>query len=321
MYVSMFPQLIAGPIVRFSIVQKELRDRKIDFQGFCDGGLRFCIGLFKKILIANQMGLLWEAFNSLNTGNMSIMGAWLGLLAFTLQLYFDFSAYSDMAIGMGKMIGFHFLENFKYPLSSLSITGFWRSWHISMSTWFRDYIYIPLGGNRCSKLISLRNILVVWFVTGLWHGASWNFVLWGMFHAMLLLMEKNIYGKYLEKANVIFKHFYSLALVTVGFGIFAMTDFTHMFSYFKVAFFMNGSKFVGNDFLYYINNFKIILPLSFILSFPVYPYLKEKLYSIENKYLKWIVQGVYGLCFIALFIVSVSNMVADSYSPFLYFRF
>ncbi len=321
MYVSMFPQLIAGPIVRFATVQSELRNRRITVQGFCDGFFRFCLGFFKKTLIANQMGMLWESFNLMDTSNMSFLGSWLGLLSFTLQLYFDFSAYSDMAIGMGQMMGFHFLENFNYPISSLSITDFWRRWHISMSTWFRDYIYIPLGGNRCGRVKRLRNILIVWFTTGLWHGASWNFVLWGMFHAFFLLMEKNIYGKFLEKLPKIIKNIYSIIIVVAGFGIFAMTDFHRIFDYFKVALCINKHSFVGADFYYYFNNFKIIILIAVLAAYPIYPYLRDKLYVSCNKRLISIAQAAFLGVFICLFLISVSGLVADSYSPFLYFRF
>lgn len=320
MYVSMFPQLIAGPIVRFATVQAELRDRKITMQGFCDGFFRFCLGFFKKALIANQMGMLWESFNLMSTADMSFLGSWLGLLSFTLQLYFDFSAYSDMAIGMGEMMGFHFLENFNYPLSALSITDFWRRWHISMSTWFRDYIYIPLGGNRCNRIKRFRNILIVWFTTGLWHGASWNFVLWGMFHAFFLLIEKNIYGKFLEKLPKIIRNIYAFILVVAGFGIFAMTDFSRMFDYFKVALFINRPDFVGADFYYNLNNFKIMLLVTVLLAYPIYPYLKNKLYT-NNKGVRIVAQVAFLGVFVCLFLVSVSSLVADSYSPFLYFRF
>ncbi len=321
MYVSMFPQLIAGPIVRFATVQTELRNRNITGQGICDGFLRFCLGFFKKALIADQMGMLWENFNSMSISNMSFLGSWLGLLSFTLQLYFDFSAYSDMAIGMGEMMGFHFLENFNYPLSSLSITDFWRRWHISMSTWFRDYIYIPLGGNRCDGLRRFRNILIVWFTTGLWHGASWNFVLWGIFHAFFLLLEKNVYGRFLEKLPKIIRNIYSVILIVTGFGIFAMTDFVRMFDYFKVASGISKPSFVGADFYYNLNNFKIILLITILLAYPIYPYLRDRLYMSGSKGVRIVAQVAFLGVFVCLFLISVSSLVSDSYSPFLYFRF
>lgn len=321
MYVSMFPQLIAGPIVRFSTVQEELRKREITFQGFCDGLFRFCLGFFKKVLIANQMGLLWEAFNISDISNLSVMGAWLGLLAFTLQLYFDFSAYSDMAIGMGNMMGFHFLENFNYPLSAVSVTDFWRRWHISMSTWFRDYIYIPLGGNKGKGIINIRNLFIVWFTTGLWHGASWNFVLWGMFHLLFLVMEKNIYIKVFTKLPVFIRNIYTIIVVVLGFGIFAITDFSKMGRYFASVFGLNHNSLIDSEFLYYLNNFKIVLIAALMLSFPIYPYIKKKLYESENKVFRLGVQLGFAVVFLLCFVAGVSTLVADSYNPFLYFRF
>lgn len=216
-YVSMFPQLVAGPIVRYSVVNEELRHREIKKEEVTEGLFRFMQGLFKKVLIANQAGALWEEIRALEAGSASVATAWLGALAFTLQLYFDFSAYSDMAIGMGRMLGFRFPENFNYPLSSVSVTDFWRRWHISLSSWFRDYVYIPLGGNRKGTLRHLRNMLIVWFLTGLWHGAAWNFVLWGLYYGVLLVLEKYVWGKALERLPKIFGHFYAVLIVVVGF--------------------------------------------------------------------------------------------------------
>ena len=192
-YVSMFPQLVAGPIVRYSVVNEELRHREIKKEEVTEGQFRFMQGLFKKVLIANQAGAVWEEIRAWEAGSASVATAWLGALAFTLQLYFDFSAYSDMAIGMRRMLGFRFPENFNYPLSSVSVTDFWRRWHISLSSWFRDYVYIPLGGNRKGTLRHLRNMLIVWFLTGLWHGAAWNFVLWGLYYGVLLVLEKYVW--------------------------------------------------------------------------------------------------------------------------------
>ena len=209
-YVSMFPQLVAGPIVRYSVVNEELHKRKIKKEEVQEGLFRFMQGLFKKVLIANQVGALWEEIRALEAGQASVATAWLGAAAFTLQLYFDFSAYSDMAIGMGKMLGFHFPENFQYPLSAISVTDFWRRWHISLSTWFRDYVYIPLGGNRKGTGRHLRNMLIVWFLTGLWHGASWNFVLWGLYYGALLALEKYVWGKALDRLPKIIRHGYLL---------------------------------------------------------------------------------------------------------------
>ena len=232
-YVSMFPQLVAGPIVRYSVVNEELRHREIKKEEVTEGLFRFMQGLFKKVLIANQAGALWEEIRALEAGSASVATAWLGALAFTLQLYFDFSAYSDMAIGMGRMLGFRFPENFNYPLSSVSVTDFWRRWHISLSSWFRDYVYIPLGGNRKGTLRHLRNMLIVWFLTGLWHGAAWNFVLWGLYYGVLLVLEKYVWGKALERLPKIFGHFYAVLIVVVGFVIFVFDDMGALGVYFR----------------------------------------------------------------------------------------
>lgn len=321
MYVSMFPQLIAGPIVRFSTVQKEIRERAITFRGFSEGLFRFSLGLFKKVLIANQMGRLWDALQLSDSYNLSVMGAWLGLFSFTLQLYFDFSAYSDMAIGMGEMMGFHFRENFNYPLSARSMTDFWRRWHISMSGWFRDYIYIPLGGNRGGRLRQMRNLLIVWFTTGLWHGASWNFVLWGMFHLLFLVLEKTVYGRLLEKLPGLIRHIYTIVVVVLGFGIFAITDFSKMKLYFASAFGLVRNSLTDSVFFYSLNQYKILFPLALLLMFPIYPFLQKKLYEIRHLNIRIGIQIGALAGFILCFLVSISALVADSYNPFLYFRF
>src|SRR5574344_2371382 len=198
-YVSMFPQLIAGPIVRYDTISKELYKRKITFEDISLGFERFLIGLFKKVLLANNIGLLFTTIYNMPTNNLSVLSVWLGALSFTFQIYFDFSGYSDMAIGLGKMLGFNFLENFNYPYIAKSITDFWHRLHISLSTWFRDYLYIPLGGNRCSIIKNIRNILIVWALTGLWHGASYNFLLWGIYYGIILIIEKFILNKYIDK--------------------------------------------------------------------------------------------------------------------------
>ena len=196
-YVSMFPQLIAGPIVRYETISKELYKRDINFNNFSDGLLRFMQGLFKKVLIANNIGYLWTTLSSMES--LSIASAWLGIIAYTFQIYFDFSAYSDMAIGMGKMLGFNYLDNFNYPYISKSVTEFWRRWHISLSSWFKDYVYIPLGGSKCSRIKHIRNILIVWCLTGIWHGASYNFMLWGLYYGIILIIEKFFLKGFLSK--------------------------------------------------------------------------------------------------------------------------
>lgn len=319
-YVSMFPQLIAGPIVRFSTVNAELHQRKIDWTGFRNGLLRFMQGLFKKVLIANQIGMLWEEIRQLAQTQVSVAEAWLGAAAFTLQLYFDFSAYSDMAIGMGWMLGFHFPENFKYPLSAVSVTDFWRRWHISLSSWFRDYIYIPLGGNRGGVLRHLRNILIVWMLTGLWHGAAWNFVLWGLYYGVLLLLEKYVWGKALEKLPAVLRHFYALLIVVVGFVIFSFDDMGALGQYLRGMFGGSGGTLLGTDFLWHIRNYGAVLLTAVLLSFPVYSKLLE--YSGkqgEKARAVWAAAGMIG--YLLCFLLTGACLVSDTYNPFLYFRF
>ncbi|MBR3524653.1 MAG: MBOAT family protein [Lachnospiraceae bacterium] len=317
-YVSMFPQLIAGPIVRFSTVQKELHERKITESGFVLGARRFLLGLMRKILIADQLGELWELLR--HAPGISALTAWLGLLCFTLQLYYDFSAYSDMAIGLGRMLGFHFPENFIYPLSATSVTDFWRRWHISLSTWFRDYVYIPLGGNRVSVPKHLRNLFAVWFLTGLWHGASWNFVIWGLYHGIFLVLEKYVWGKKLEKLPAVLKHLYAIVIVVVGFGIFTFDDLHELAAYFPKLICMDGNAFAGSELLWYAGNYLPFLLAALLLAFPVYPALTKRLETVQPYRRKLIAFCAYA-AMTALFLLAVAAMVGDSYSPFLYFRF
>ena len=317
-YVSMFPQLIAGPIVRYEEVSKELKNRNITAQGFADGMIRFLQGLFKKVLIANNIGYLFVIASSMPNNEMSVVMSWLGILAYTFQIYFDFSGYSDMAIGMGKMLGFTYPENFNHPYISKSITEFWRRWHISLSSFFKDYVYIPLGGSRVKKIINVRNILIVWMLTGLWHGASWNFVLWGLYYGVLLLLEKFIFNKILEKAPNWFKHFYTMFLVVVGWMIFAFDDMTILKEYASMMFGAGGVSFINNHALYYLKNYLIIFILAIIFSMPVYKLAKEKLSKVKNTKL---IFAVSLIIYTVLFIVVVSYLVNDTYNPFLYFRF
>ncbi|MBQ8871716.1 MAG: MBOAT family protein [Bacilli bacterium] len=317
-YVSMFPQLIAGPIVRYEEVSKELKNRSITAQGFADGMIRFLQGLFKKVLIANNIGYLFVIASSMPNNEMSVVMSWLGILAYTFQIYFDFSGYSDMAIGMGKMLGFTYPENFNHPYISKSITEFWRRWHISLSSFFKDYVYIPLGGSRVKKIINVRNILIVWMLTGLWHGASWNFVLWGLYYGVLLLLEKFVFNKILEKTPNWFKHFYTMFLVVIGWMIFAFDDMTILKEYASMMFGVGGVSFINNHALYYLKNYLIIFILAIIFSMPVYKLAKEKLSKVKNTKSVFIISLI---IYTVLFIVVVSYLVNDTYNPFLYFRF
>ena len=312
-YVCMFPQLVAGPIVRYQDISKELSDRKVTFDDFSNGMTRFLFGLFKKVLIANQIGSLWDYVYA--TESRSAALAWLGLIAFSLQIYFDFSGYSDMAIGMGKMIGFNYLENFNYPYICQSISDFWRRWHMSLSVWFRDYVYISLGGNRKGKARQILNLMIVWALTGFWHGASWNFLLWGVYFGVILSIEK--LTKLPEKLPIILRHIYSIFLVLIGWMIFAIEDMSKLKAYAMQLFGSQGIA--SSEFLYQINNYLSIILIGILLSVPIYPYIKQK---AQKNTLVCSATGAVG-CIVAavLVVVCISMLVADSYNPFLYFRF
>lgn len=319
-YVSMFPQLVAGPIVRFSDINAELHNRTLCRSEIEAGLLRFMQGLFKKVLIANQVGALWEELRIIEATQISVTTAWVGAACFTLQLYFDFSAYSDMAIGMGWMLGFHFNENFNYPLSSVSVTDFWRRWHISLSTWFRDYVYIPLGGNRKGVGRQLRNMAIVWFLTGLWHGAAWNFVLWGVYYGILLALEKFVWGKGLARLPKLLQHLYAILIVVFGFVIFTFDDMGALTSYLSSMFGVAGNPLFGSELFWYLGNYGAILLIACILAFPVYPWLKAKLETL-GKTAATTVSVISMMGFIALFLLTTAYLVNDTYNPFLYFRF
>ncbi|MCD8090602.1 MAG: MBOAT family protein [Clostridiales bacterium] len=320
-YVCMFPQLIAGPIVRFSDITEELREREHSPDNFSEGVSRLLIGIFKKVLIADRLGAVWSVIKAAEFGELSVLSAWLGIICFTLQLYYDFSGYGDMAIGMGRMMGFHYLENFNYPLISKSITEFWRRWHISLSSWFRDYVYIPLGGNRWGVLRHIVNICIVWGLTGIWHGASWNFLIWGLYYAVILICEKFIWGKALEKLPGALRHFYALFLVVVGFGIFDLTSLSEICGYFKVLFFLDGNGIIDRAFLYNITNSGVVLLAAAVFSTPVYKLYEGRLSEMKKSGAKAAVSlADCGVRFL-LFAAAVSFMVSSSFSPFLYFRF
>ncbi|MDE7272582.1 MAG: MBOAT family protein [Lachnospiraceae bacterium] len=319
-YVSMFPQLVAGPIVRFADIQEQLHNRTITLDKMEQGLLRFMMGLFKKVLIANQAGALWEEICILGASETSVATAWLGALCFTLQLYFDFSAYSDMAIGMGHMLGFDYNENFRYPLTAISVTDFWRRWHISLSTWFRDYVYIPLGGNRKGVPRHLFNIAVVWFLTGLWHGASWNFILWGVYYGILLMLEKYIWGKALAKFPRWLQHTYAFLIVVFGFVIFAVTDMGELGNYIILLFSFASNKLADTRFLWYLSNYGIVIAIACILACPVYPWLCRRAAALSRGK-SGVLSALVGFSVLLLFVLSTAYMVSDTYNPFLYFRF
>ena len=311
-YVSMFPQLIAGPIVRYETISKELYKRDINFNNFSDGLLRFMQGLFKKVLIANNIGYLWTTLSSMES--LSIASAWLGIIAYTFQIYFDFSAYSDMAIGMGKMLGFNYLENFNYPYISKSVTEYWRRWHISLSSLFKDYVYIPLGGSKCSRIKHIRNILIVWCLTGIWHGASYNFMLWGLYYGIILIIEKFFLKGFLSKLPNTLKHIYTMLVVIIGWLIFASTDLSMFSVYFSNMFNIFKYPFIDETFMFYFKSYFIIIVISTLLSMPIYQNIKKKLNSRG-----WMIISL--ILYLVFFFITVSYLVSDSYNPFLYFRF
>ena len=316
-YITMFPQLIAGPIVRYKTVEKELRERKCTVDDFHAGVVRFTIGLGKKVLIANNVALIFKEISATSPDKLSASMAWLAVIAFTLQIYFDFSGYSDMAIGMGRMLGFHFLENFDYPYESRSITEFWRRWHISLSTWFREYVYYPLGGNRKGVKRQLINILIVWLLTGLWHGASWNFVLWGLFYAFILVLEKLFLGKILDKIPTIFARLYTIVMFVIGWAIFVLDDLKFRSDFVKALLFQAKQGLVDKHTAYLLISFAVLLLVAILGSTSIPKKIKSKLLDKRPN-----VRSICELIFVAtVLIVSIAFIVSDTYNPFLYFRF
>ena len=316
-YVSLFPQLIAGPIVRYENIEAELTHRVHSFEKIAYGARRFTIGLAKKVLIANMLGELCNAFYI--SDEKSVVFYWMFAIGYMLQIYFDFSAYSDMAIGLGRIFGFTFLENFNYPYISKSITEFWRRWHISLSSWFKDYVYIPLGGSRNGKKILVRNLLIVWALTGIWHGASWNFVIWGIMFGVILIIEKLFLGKYLEKMPTIFRRLYVFFIVMISFIIFNASNMNEAIHNILGLFGINGEKFINDYTIYYLKSYFIIILGAIIGCTPILKVTIENLRkkSILNRVLN-IIEPVF-IVFLLLIVTSYS--IDNSYNPFLYFRF
>ena len=312
-FVALFPQLIAGPIVRYKDIADQLNFRASSIDQFANGVRRFCVGLAKKVLIANNIGMLWDIYSAQSSAEMTVVGAWMGIIAFSLQLYFDFSAYSDMAIGLGRMIGFEFLENFNYPYISKSVTEFWRRWHISLGTWFRDYVYIPLGGNRCSKKRQFFNILVVWALTGFWHGANWTFLCWGLYYAIFLMIEKAFLLKKLEKIPFI-GHVYTIIVAVCGWVLFDLPSLSAAGSYYASMFGFAQGGFINASDIFYLKNFGLILIITIIAALPLgknlYHKLPDKAKSI-----------VTPILIVLSLVISTAYLVDASYNPFLYFRF
>ena len=319
LYVSLFPQLVAGPIVRYETIEDELNNRKETFNDISEGIKRFILGLAKKVIIANQMGLLADTIFGLN--ELSTPVAILGGIAYMFQIYFDFSAYSDMAIGLGRIFGFKFLENFNFPYISKSITEFWRRWHISLSTWFRDYIYIPLGGNRKGIKRQIINMLIVWLLTGFWHGAEWNFVLWGLYYFIFLVLEKFVLNKFLDKLPNFLRHVYAIVVIYFGWIIFRCDSMELLKHYFNALFSFNFSAMSFNEILIYLESYYVYFILAIIFSTPVYYKLVEKISSVKNKKLKLILDIIHYLGLIVIFIITIMFLAYSSYNPFIYFRF
>ena len=315
MYITMFPQLIAGPIVRYSDVQDQLAERNVTTADFSEGIMRFVVGLGKKVLLANQMGAVWTQIYALG-GDISALMAWTGAVAYTFQIYFDFSGYSDMAIGLGRMFGFKFPENFRYPYESVSITDFWRRWHITLSTWFKEYLYIPLGGNRRGLARQALNLLIVWTLTGFWHGAGWNFVMWGLYYFAILFIEKLFLLKALDKLPRLFRHAYALLLIVIGWVIFASDDVSVMLPYLGSMFGANGA--LGGMDVYTLLTRAALMVICCVASTELPRRLFVTAAGKMNEKAAFTVKSVLTLALLAL---SVVFLIGDSYNPFLYFRF
>lgn len=314
-YVSMFPQLIAGPIVRYADVEKQLKDRQETWEKFGQGVIFFIIGLAKKILLANTIGAIHTEITGM--ADKSVMTAWLGALAFTFQIYFDFSGYSDMAVGLGKMFGFEFMQNFNYPYISHSVTEFWRRWHISLGSWFREYVYIPLGGNRVSVPRHLLNLLIVWFLTGLWHGASWNFVVWGIYYGLILIIEKYVTGRLIAKLPEVAQIVYNMLLVIIGWVFFFSPGLSEAVTYLGNMVGVGAAGIVDREAFYLITTHWLLWGMVIVGSTPVMHRLVRVLCFDEERPRT----AVCSVLYMGIFLLSIAYLVTETYNPFLYFRF
>ena len=313
LYISLFPQLIAGPIVKYKEIEEQLVGRKESLVKYSRGMARFVVGLAKKLLLANTLGAVYSGIQAMDVGSLSALTAWTGIACYTLQIYFDFSGYSDMAIGLGSMFGFRFNENFNYPYIATSITDFWRRWHISLSSWFRDYVYIPLGGNRRKTPRVIFNLIVVWLLTGLWHGAAWNFVLWGMFYGVLLIFEKYVLGDLLPRIPTPVRWLTTMVLVMCGWVLFSAPDLTGALLYFK-AMFGGAAGFTDGNGAYLLSTNLAVLVLGAFCATPAYRHILERVDP------KWVGRAKF-VAYPLLFALCVVFMVSETYNPFLYFRF
>jgi alginate O-acetyltransferase complex protein AlgI len=313
-FVALFPQLIAGPIVRYKDIAQQLDERHENLDQFTQGIQRFMVGLGKKVLIANNVGMLWDAYAGVGAEGLTFAGAWLGAIAFSLQIYFDFSGYSDMAIGLGKMLGFEFLENFNYPYISHSVTEFWHRWHISLGNWFADYLYYPLGGNRKGLPRQILNILIVWACTGIWHGASWTFLFWGLYYAFFLFLEKTFLLKALNKAPRFVGHLYTLLVAISGWVIFQQTSVSQTMVFFRAMYGFGQAGFASDVDLYYLKSYGLLLLAGIVASLPVGKALYGKLPQRARAVLS-------PVLILVVLVLSTAYLVDSTYNPFLYFRF
>jgi len=309
-YVTMFPQLIAGPIVRYSDIQRELDQRKITMRDISTGLDRFLLGLGKKVLLANAFGELWNIFST--QSGTSVLGAWLGITAFSLQIYFDFSGYSDMAIGLGRLLGFTFPENFDYPYISKSITEFWRRWHMTLGSWFREYVYIPLGGNRKGLPKQLRNIFVVWLLTGIWHGAGWNFLVWGLYFAVILVLEKLVLLRFLQRCPRVISHVYAILAILGGWVIFAFDSLKQGLGWLEAMAGLGAGPLIRTTDFYYLKSYGLLLLIGILAATPLFKRLGARCLSHP---------AVQTAGLLVISVLCVASLAAGSYNPFLYFRF
>ncbi len=320
LYVALFPQLVAGPIVRYTDVEREILKREHTLKLFSDGCVRFMLGFGKKMLLANVMGEIADtAFNNIGTELLTTPLAWVGAIAYTFQIYFDFSAYSDMAIGMGKMFGFHFNENFNYPYIATSVTDFWRRWHISLSTWFRDYVYIPLGGNRCSTKRCIFNLCVVWALTGLWHGAAWNFILWGVYYGLLLILEKYVFKNLLERLPKALTWLTTFVIVVFGWVLFRAVTLNDVGAYLSIMFKFEGG---ANQAVYFLRQYALEFVLCIIAMFPIKNVLSDYLAKHEDNKICFVIKDLFPKVFaLIVFALGYMKLASGGFNPFIYFQF
>ncbi|MED1785034.1 MBOAT family O-acyltransferase [Brevibacillus fortis] len=317
LYVMMFPQLVAGPIVKYGDIAHQLSYRKVTLERFGEGAELFIRGLAKKVLLANNIGTLWTSVKAMPADEISVLSAWIGIIAFSFQIYFDFSGYSDMARGLGKMFGFDLMENFKYPYISKSITEFWRRWHISLGTWFREYVYIPLGGNRAGIMRQFINLLVVWFLTGLWHGASWNFVIWGLYFGLFIMMEKWFLLRWLQNSHAFVGHIYTILIVIVGWVFFEMKEISDAWTFIYTMFGFGSHNVTDTQSLYFLSTHWLLLLLMTACATPfakqAVSYVRDKFHLAGN--------AAAVAMYVFLLLLSTAFLVNETYNPFLYFRF